>query len=104
LFYSDTSQRLVRSGHPALPWIFSKTPASGPPGTQVTILGRNLAHATQVAFNGTPATIVTNASTYLIAIVPPGATSGRIAITTPAGTATQNSWFTVTRQVLPHVR
>lgn len=83
------------------PWIFSRTPASGPPGTTVTILRRNLQHATQVAFNGTPATIISDTATYLVTIVPPGATSGRIAITTPAGTATRNDWFTV---ALPHAR
>ena len=78
------------------PWIFAKTPASGPPGTRVTIVGRNLQHASQVTFNRTPAAIISDTSTYLVAVVPPGATSGRIAITTKVGTATQNGWFTVT--------
>ena len=77
------------------PEISRKAPRSGHPGTLVTITGRNLAHATQVAFNGTPATIVSNTATYLVTIVPRGATTGPIAITTPAGTVTRNGWFTV---------
>jgi virginiamycin B lyase len=95
-FTNPTTNTIGRITTDVTPWIFSKTPASGPPGTTVTILGRNLQQAAQVAFNGAPATIISDTATYLVTIVPPGATSGRIAITTPAGTATRNGWFTVT--------
>jgi hypothetical protein len=54
------------------------------------------AHATQVSFNGTPAAIISDTPTYLVTIVPPGATSGRITVTTSAGTASWNGWFVVT--------
>jgi virginiamycin B lyase len=77
------------------PVISRKMPRSGKPGTLVTIIGRNLARASQVAFNGTPATIISDTATSLVTIVPPGAATGRIAITTPAGTVTRNGWFTV---------
>ena len=78
------------------PAIFAKSPASGSPGTKVTITGRNLARTSRVDFNGTPATIVANSPTYVVVIVPPAATSGRITVTTPAGTAAQNGWFNIT--------
>ena len=79
------------------PGINRKAPASGPPGTTVTILGRNLSPATQVTFNGVPAAIISDTGSYVVAIVPPGATTGLIAVTTPAGTAMRNGRFVVTR-------
>ena len=100
-FTSPATNTIGRISTIVTPWIFGKTPASGAPGTQVTITGRNLAHATQVAFNGAQATIVSDTATYVVAIVPPGATTGPIAVTTPAGTATRNGWFTV---ITPHGR
>lgn len=102
-FTSPVTNTIGRITTPVTPSIFSKTPASGSPGTQVIISGRNLAHATQVSFNGTPAAIISDASTYVVAIVPAEATSGRIAVTTPAGTATSKGWFTVTASS-PHGR
>jgi virginiamycin B lyase len=90
----NTIGRITTSVTPA---IYGKTPASGARGTLVTITGRNLAHATQVAFNGAPAVIVADTATYVVAIVPPAATTGRITVTTSAGTAARNGWFVVTR-------
>ena len=90
---TSTIGRITTSVTPA---IFRKTPRSGAPGTEVTITGRNLSPATQISFNGTPATIISDSATYVVAIVPPGATTGRIAVTTPAGTAAANGWFVVT--------
>jgi virginiamycin B lyase len=102
-FTNPANNTIGRITTTVTPAIFTKTPASGPPGTQVTITGRNLRHATQVAFNGTPATIITDAATYIVAVVPRAATTGRISITTPAGTASQNGWFTVTEPTA-HIR
>jgi hypothetical protein len=49
-----------------------------------------------VQFNGTPATAVANSgSNYVWAIVPAGATTGPITITTPGGTVTTTASFTV---------
>ncbi len=62
----------------------------------MTITGRNLPGATEVAFNGTPATIVSDTATQIVTTVPAGATTGRISVTTPAGTATSTKTFTVT--------
>jgi streptogramin lyase len=72
------------------------TPASGAPGTTVTIPGQNLSGATKVAFNGTTATIVSDTAAEIVTEVPAGATTGHISVTTPAGTATSSATFTVT--------
>jgi hypothetical protein len=78
------------------PTITSFTPASGPVGTVVTITGTNLTGATSVAFNGTAATTFTvNSATQITATVAAGTTTGTISVTTPGGTATSATSFTV---------
>ena len=71
-------------------------PLSGLPGTSVQITGTNLGTATAVAFNGTPAAFTVNGPSQLFATVPNGATTGKITVTTPAGTATSFNTFAVT--------
>ena len=92
-YYGNSIGRITTT---VTPWIVGFTPTSGPVGTTVTITGRNLRYATQVAFNGTAATIVSNTATEIVTIVPAGATTGPISITTPAGTATRTTTFKVT--------
>jgi hypothetical protein len=84
----------------SVPTISSFSPASGPPGTNVTIQGENLSDTTSVTFNGTPAWFYF-APYYgeIIATVPAGATTGTISVTTPTGTATSSSSFMVTNVV-----
>ncbi len=80
-----------------LPSISSFTPASGLIGTQVTITGNNFTGATQVAFNGVVATtFIVDSNTQIRANVPTGATTGKISVSTPTGTITSVSDFTVT--------
>ncbi len=62
-------------------------------GATVTISGAHLFGATSVRFNGKPATIAENTDTSLKVTVPVGASSGRIALTTPAGAATSSTEF-----------
>ena len=62
----------------------------------MTINGENLSPATGVAFNGTPATIVSDTANQVVADVPTGATTGHFTVTTPAGTATSARKFAVT--------
>lgn len=102
-FTSPPTNKIGRITTNVTPWIFSKTPASGPPGTRVTIFGRNLAPLIQVAFHGVRAAIVSSSATRVVAIVPTHASSGRITVTTHAGTATVNGWFTVTAPTSPPV-
>jgi hypothetical protein len=87
----------VTTGGGNPPTVTSFTPTSGPVGTNVTITGTNFTGATAVTFNGTAATSFTvNSSTQIQANVPAGATTGKIAVTTPNGTGTSSTNFTVT--------
>jgi uncharacterized repeat protein (TIGR03803 family) len=78
------------------PNITNFTPTSGPVGTEVTVNGTTFTGATQITFNSVAATsfAVINDS-QMKAIVPAGATTGKIEITTPGGTGTSSSNFTV---------
>jgi uncharacterized repeat protein (TIGR03803 family) len=77
------------------PQIASVSPTSGPVGTAVTITGVSLKQTTKVTFHGVKATFTVDSDTQVTAIVPTGALTGRIAITTPGGTATSATSFTV---------
>ncbi len=89
----------VLSASPAMastPTISGFTPAAGLVGSSVTITGTSLTGATAVNFNGTSATFTANsAGTSVTATVPNGATNGPISVTTPGGTATSTTNFTV---------
>ena len=78
------------------PTVTGFTPTSGQPGTSVTVTGTNFVNVQTVIFNGVlaPTFTVTNPTT-LIAVVPPTATSGPIAVMTLAGTGTSAASFTV---------
>jgi uncharacterized repeat protein (TIGR03803 family) len=78
------------------PAITSFTPASGPVGTSVMITGIGLMGTTSVTFNGAAAVFTVNSDTQITATVPAGATTGKIAVTTPGGSATSATSFTVT--------
>jgi hypothetical protein len=77
------------------PTIAGFNPTSGGVGTSVVITGTNFGGATAVRFNGTGASHVINSATQITATVPAGAATGPIAVTTPGGTATSSSSFTV---------
>lgn len=63
------------------------TPANGPAGTLVTISGTGLGRVTGVTFNGQPAASITPvSSSELRAVVPGGASTGKIGLVTPEGT------------------
>jgi hypothetical protein len=78
------------------PTITSFTPTSGPRGTTVTINGTKLGKANRVTFNGASAAISNDTNAQLKVKVPPGATTGKIAVTTPSGSVTSTKKFTVT--------
>jgi uncharacterized repeat protein (TIGR03803 family) len=79
------------------PQITGFTPTSGPVGQVVTITGVSLTQTTEVTFGGVKATsFAVNSDTQVMAIVPTGAKTGKIGITTSGGTATSASSFTVT--------
>jgi YD repeat-containing protein len=79
--------------------IIEFTPKSAPIGTSVTIHGTGFSTTpseNRVIFNGVPATVISATATQIVATVPSGAASGPIAITTPTGSTTSTSPFTVT--------
>src|SRR5439155_8207600 len=77
------------------PTIAGFTPTSGPEGASVTINGTNCNGATAVTFNGTAANFSVTSDTTIQTAVPSGATTGPISVTTPGGTASSASNFTV---------
>lgn len=77
------------------PVITSFSPISGVAGSTVSITGTNFNSASVVSFNGTHATYYVDSNTKITATVPTGATTGLIAVTTPGGTATSLTDFTV---------
>lgn len=81
----------------APPTISSFSPANGPSGTEVTILGNHLAPLTSVWFNNLAASFTIASNTEARAIVPPQATSGKISVSNPDGNATSASDFIVTQ-------
>jgi hypothetical protein len=80
-----------------VPAISSFSPSSGPVGTSVTITGNSFTGATQVTFGGVAAaSFEVIKDTQVDALVPAGAKTGSITVTTPGGTATSKTSFTVT--------
>jgi uncharacterized repeat protein (TIGR03803 family) len=69
---------------------------SGSTGHAAQILGQGLTGTTSVTFNGIAATSfnVVN-DTYMTAVVPSGATTGKVVVTTPGGTLTSNVNFRI---------
>jgi hypothetical protein len=79
------------------PTITGFTPTSGRAGQAVSITGTNLTGVTSVTFAGKPGSVTSTASTTVTAVVPRGAKSGPIGVTTPSGSATSTASFTVTK-------
>ena len=70
--------------------------AAGKVGKDAQILGQGLMGAQAITFNSVPATNFSIVSdTYMTAIVPSGATTGPVVVTTTGGTLTSNKNFTV---------
>ncbi|MDE3244543.1 MAG: PKD domain-containing protein [Acidobacteriota bacterium] len=91
---TSSSSFIVTTSVP-VPTITGFNPASGHVGSTVVITGTNLSSASSVAFHSVSAVFTVNSATQITATVPVGATSGTIAITTPGGTATSATVFTV---------
>ncbi len=77
------------------PTISSFDPTSGATGANVTLNGAGFLDPSKVAFNGVAAKFTVNSATQITAIVPAGATTGKITVTTPGGTATSAASFVV---------
>jgi uncharacterized repeat protein (TIGR03803 family) len=70
-------------------------PAFGQIGWTVDILGNHLTGATNVTFNGTPATFAVVSKTHITATVPAGATTGPINVSIPGKTLTSRVSFRI---------
>jgi hypothetical protein len=87
----------------AAPTITGLTPTTSVPQTTVTIIGSHLTGATRVTFGGVSASFTVNSDTQITTTVPRKAVTGYVKVTTPGGTATSSTTFTVTpRQGRPH--
>jgi len=79
-----------------LPPFVSLVKHQGRVGNVAQILGQGLLGSTSVTFNGVPATNFHAVSNfYMTAVVPAGATTGPVVVTTPSGTLTSNQKFRI---------
>ncbi|MDO7877543.1 FG-GAP-like repeat-containing protein [Hymenobacter sp. ASUV-10] len=105
VFTNDAQATLVlrRNQGTGAPGITALTPAQGPVGTRVVLSGTNLRSARRITFGGVAAAGVTVLSaTQCTAVVPAGAVTGPVVVTTPGGTATSPDPFTLTTPVQPN--
>lgn len=92
----------LRDASANAPSIASFAPQFGLAGTPVTITGTNLTGATVVSFGGQETTVFTIVdSTRITLQVPVGAQTGKIALTTPEGTASSRTDFFVGSSLPP---
>jgi uncharacterized repeat protein (TIGR03803 family) len=70
-------------------------PAFGTAGEIIEFLGQGFTGTTAVSFNGTAASFAVASDTYLTAVVPTGATSGTVTVTTPGSVLNSNQAFQV---------
>jgi hypothetical protein len=89
-------QPIVSSSMFGSPAITSFSPTSGPVGSDVTLKGTNLDGATTVSFNGVNGTIISDTPTKLKVMVPAGAITGKIKVSTPGGSVKTATAFRLT--------
>ncbi len=77
------------------PQVKTFSPPQGPAGTPVVITGVSLTQATKVKFGSIASSFTVNSDTQITAIVPAGAATGKIGVTTKGGTASSKAKFTV---------
>jgi uncharacterized repeat protein (TIGR03803 family) len=71
-------------------------PTSRKVGATVTILGNSLTGSTSVTFNGKSAAFTVISASEITAVVPAGATTGKVKVVTPHGMLISNAVFSVT--------
>jgi hypothetical protein len=79
------------------PAAVSFSPPSGKVGNPVTISGTSFTGANKVTFGGVKATFTVKSDVEIDTNVPTGAKTGKIQVTTPGGTASSATDFTVTQ-------
>jgi len=79
-----------------LPLLSGFSPSSGDEGEEITITGSNFSEVPSgntVSFNGVNAVVTSASTTTLKVLVPVGAATGKISVTTPEGTVTSDKYF-----------
>lgn len=84
------------AGQPRAAALATLSPDNGPPGTTVSIRGRDLTQVSAVTIGGRDAQFFTSSPSELIAVVPDGARTGPVIVRTTGGNATGALQFTVT--------
>ncbi len=82
------------------------TPNNGPVGASVTLYGTGFSSVPSqntVKFNGVTAAVLSATATGIVTSVPVGATTGLISVTSPAGTATSSTPFTLGNPTAPTI-
>jgi hypothetical protein len=92
--YVDFMRITVHYTAPPTITTFSPALACANSGQSVTITGTNFTNTSSVTFNGIPASFTVDSSTQITAILPNGATTGTISVTTPVSTANSSN-FTI---------
>jgi len=87
---------VVQAGAPT---IDSFAPTSGITGSKFTVTGTNLADTTKATLNGKNARFSVLSPTKVRVTVPNGATTGKVGVETPNGSATSSDDFTVTLSI-----
>ncbi len=80
------------------PVVAGVQPGEGTPGTRVTITGSNFGpggDSSTVTIGGVPATVVSWSDTTVVIVVPEGATSGSVVVTSAAGDSNKDHDFVV---------
>ncbi len=76
--------------------VTSFAPSTAFTGQLVTLTGANFTGATAVSFNGTPApTFTVLSATQISVVLPAGATTGPVSVTSPSGTGQSSAFFIV---------
>jgi YD repeat-containing protein len=105
--YDETGNLLSISRHSnGTVSIIEFTPNSGPIGATVSIAGIGFSPTpanNSVTFNGVSATVSAATATRLTVTVPASATTGTIAVTSPAGNASSATAFTVVSVAAPTI-
>lgn len=93
----------ARAKAQAVPSIERIEPTSGPPGTQVTVVGRSFDAQTTVTLSGTACEIVGRTPNRWQVRIPAGAVTGPIVVRNATGPSTANPTFRVTTAAPPPV-
>jgi uncharacterized repeat protein (TIGR03803 family) len=94
-FYGTTTSGVIFELTTGLHPFVETVPGAGNAGAKVRILGTKLSTTTTVSFNGTATSFHVVSNTEVTATVPVGSSTGKVTVTTGAGTLTSNVSFQV---------